>query len=483
MAAPTAEEDLVLALAGTAERRASHADRAARLARQVDADRLATRLVELRLLGVLGTRAGALLPHASRAGFLRCVEDWLVGQRPAAAIQSAVLRSIRLNLAAGGIDAVSLKGPELASRLFADPGARPCADLDLLVRADRIDDGLAVLARLGYRVREVDATPWRQELHRRVYHASAALPPVELHSRVEWYAGCEFSADVLDRAAANEDATRRLEPADELATLLLIAARDGFAGLRLMADIAAWWDRYGADVAPMVLQAVVVAHPPLARPLATAAAVAERLVGLPARQLLSLEPAGRPRSRLAMRLADPLLHATGPPGAGAELVDLLLSDRRAARRWVRRRLIPPRGQVALTYGLRPHEWPRIAGMSAVHPARMIARSGWALLGAYLREPLTPPGLAAGDGRTWPADRVSMPAADSGRAAASLQLDEARVAVGDPRQDRHAVRLDPGVSSERLAGMADGDDDGARDLASCEHRGHDQRLRQAARADR
>jgi hypothetical protein len=53
-----------------------------------------------------------------------------------------------------------------------------------------------------------------------------------------------FSAAVLERSLL-VDGMRRLEPVEQLAALLLFYARDGFLGLRFVADIAAWWDRHG----------------------------------------------------------------------------------------------------------------------------------------------------------------------------------------------------------------------------------------------
>jgi hypothetical protein len=208
------------------------------------------------------------------------------------------------------------------------------------------------------------------------------MPPIELHHRIEWYAGAPFALDVLARTTCARGA-RRAAPADELALLLLIFARDGFPGLRLPADLAAWWDRHGSQLPDQPLRSIAEAHAALARPLATAALVAERLVGLPAAHLLDLAPAAGRRSRLAAALADPLLQH-GP--AGPTLVDGLLCDRRALRGWTRRRVLPPRGHVARTYGLPKARGPRVTLLQAIHPARVGVRLAEAALRARKRPP-------------------------------------------------------------------------------------------------
>jgi Uncharacterised nucleotidyltransferase/Coenzyme PQQ synthesis protein D (PqqD) len=365
----TGEDQLILAVAGTAGRRESMRARAVELGARIDPERLVTRLLALGLPGVLGPRLTPLLPAPGRDALARAVAGWIDANRAHAELHAAVLRSVRLNLAGCGVDAAPLKGPDLARRVHGAGAVRSSTDLDVLIRPGQMGPAVAALGRLGYTVLGHDTKPWRLELHQAVHHPGPEIPPVELHWRVEWYSGRPFAAGLLDRALADPEGTRRLQPVDELAALLLIAARDGLPGLRLLVDVAAWWDRYGGEVPAGSLQGLADAHPSLARPLATATAAAQRLVGLPAESLLDLSPARRRRSRLALRLADPLLNAPGPHGSGTALVDGLLSDRRALRGWSRRRLFRPRGHVALTYGLPPDARLRIALIAAVNPLR------------------------------------------------------------------------------------------------------------------
>lgn len=374
----TREEQLIAALVGTARHRAANGDRARRLAAHVDVGRLTTRLEELRVLGIVGPRALGLLPAADHQRLKQRIDTYANGLRTSARIHATLLRSIGRAHAEAGIDAIPLKGTDLAQRLYGDLGARPSADLDILVRRQQLAASSEILARLGYQTLPADAHPWRRSIHHELHHPSPAMPPVELHWRVERYCGSPFSDGIIERAIVDQAGRLRARPVDELALLLMIAARDGFKGLRLMADIAAWWDRYGDDVADGGLARIALDHPPLARALSTAAVFAQRIVGLPIERILEADRVRHRRSRLALRLADPLVAVDGP---GVVLVEGLLSDRSAIRSWVRYSVTPSRGHVATIYGLQSDQRLRTAVMAALHPARLAARSARPLLAA------------------------------------------------------------------------------------------------------
>ena len=70
-----------------------------------------------------------------------------------------------------GLEAMVLKGGALAHTLYPDPGERPMADLDLLVRPERGEEARRALASAGWR-RDEDRYPG--ESYRRHYH----LPPL-----------------------------------------------------------------------------------------------------------------------------------------------------------------------------------------------------------------------------------------------------------------------------------------------------------------
>ncbi|HET9768331.1 MAG TPA: WecB/TagA/CpsF family glycosyltransferase [Thermoanaerobaculia bacterium] len=134
----------------------------------------------------------------------------------------------------------------------------------------------------------------------------------------------------------------RPAPTDQLAALLLFYARDGFTDLRIAADIGAWWDAFGADLPRDALAAATDTYPALRHAIGSAALVAERLIGLPARQLLGARFRARRRDRLATRFANPHPEGTTPAQHFADrgLVDGLLTPRGGLRAFVDRQLLP-----------------------------------------------------------------------------------------------------------------------------------------------
>jgi putative nucleotidyltransferase-like protein len=52
---------------------------------------------------------------------------------------------------ARGIDALVLKGPVLAWTIYPQPSLRPYGDIDLVIRSDRLADGVAALLEMGFR--------------------------------------------------------------------------------------------------------------------------------------------------------------------------------------------------------------------------------------------------------------------------------------------------------------------------------------------
>ena len=127
---------------------------------------------------------------------------------------------------------------------------------------------------------------------------------------MHWYE-TQFAADALARAE-RPGAHRPLvmQPADGLAALMLFYARDGFFGLRMAADVAAWWDRRCDDVDPDSVIAATLAHayPGLAGPLEAAGPPLRGLVGLPT----SIGPAGV-RRRLAAAAGHAVPRARAAP--------------------------------------------------------------------------------------------------------------------------------------------------------------------------
>jgi hypothetical protein len=70
-----------------------------------------------------------------------------------------LLATTSARFARQGIEHRALKGPMLAHHVYADPARRSFADVDVLVRGDRFDDAVAILAAEGGRRRFTEPRP------------------------------------------------------------------------------------------------------------------------------------------------------------------------------------------------------------------------------------------------------------------------------------------------------------------------------------
>lgn len=382
--------ELALLLSGTAAARERHRVRMQELAAHADPVVLEAFLRRASVLALLGPRieqlAGGRLPQAFHT---RLREHHAQAQRQGVGQELLTIRLLAA-LEEAGIRALPLKGPLLGERLHGDPGARISADVDLLVAHEELRHAEAAVCTLGYRVEPPRgprdaATP---VLHERLVHPDG-LPDVELHWRVHWYE-TRFSAELLAASAPGPSDCLIPRPEHELALLLLLYARDGFAGLRLLCDISAWWDRYGPELPPHVLAEPAAAHPALARSLATATLVAERLAGVPAELILPppLLAAASPR---ALRLVNwPLRGAEAQVSANVSLIDWLLAPH--GQRWAltRRHLLPSRRELRSRWPgrgvsrggrawLRLVHVPRVLSRYAIAAGTLLLRANWAPL--------------------------------------------------------------------------------------------------------
>jgi hypothetical protein len=293
---------LVTFAARTAEGR--QAGRAARreLLSEIDWVWLAESLRKRRLLPALGPRILEIAGEDGDAGFADAVDHAMAAARPHALALMLVGARVTGALAAAGIAATPLKGPHLGEMIYGAPERRVSSDIDLLVAPHQLDQAVAVVRGMGYGAPadEVGAAGLPL-LHFALEHPQ--MPTVELHWRIHWYED-RFAHErlVAPRGAAPG---WRPAPADELASLLLFYARDGFVGLRLAVDLSAWWDSFGAAIEPRALDAVITAYPRLRRALLVSLAVAERVIGLPAARVATTPSRLRVRDRMAVRLADP----------------------------------------------------------------------------------------------------------------------------------------------------------------------------------
>jgi hypothetical protein len=377
-----AEGRLALLSAGTAERRAAARPEVEALAREVDWSQLAGLLQAHKLLTTLGPRILDLAGSPDPA-FAGLVDRRLEAGRQHGSFLQLVGSRVTTMLEAEGISVAPLKGPKLSEALYGDPGRRLSNDIDLLVDPDRLADAVEVICGLGYE-RPTDFV-YRNGLpllHFALVHPRNELPPVELHWRVHWYEG-RFARELLLPPIGASGADWRPAPAAELVELLLFYARDGFVGLRLAADIGAWWDTRGDDLQDGETQDILVSYPGLARPLATSLQVSERIVGLPGARVLGAAPKLGFRDRLATRMADPVpMVPASQQHADMGFIDGLLTPTRDLPKFARRQIFIPAG-VFREYA--KHEDFR-ARSSFDYAIRVLARYGLAGLRA-LRRPV------------------------------------------------------------------------------------------------
>jgi hypothetical protein len=324
----------------------------------------------------------ALLEHAGKLRLTGLLELRL-GEKfaawPAATVQAPLARyraaaqreSVRHQLVAMGalgalaraqIRAVPVKGSFWSRWLYGDSATRVSADIDLLVLPENLEQAVDVLVEAGYQrphdVRRSDGLPY---LHHTLGHPTAQ--DIELHWRLHWFAS-EWSREAWTTAEPDPEGVLRLTAENELAAALVFSARDGFRGLRYLADVAAIWDTRAAELPPGGLEGLVDRHPELRRTLATAAVIAERHVGVPYHGLLA-DRHRRDVSALAVRLADwPLAVAPAQGKGDVNLVDGLLTPRRYAGEYVRRAIVPPSESFV-------HHHPELAGA----PVRTALKQG------------------------------------------------------------------------------------------------------------
>jgi len=377
MALLTAERNVILISASVRERREELQGDAQRLLAKVDWMRLAGALRQRRLLPLLGPRIVELAGDRADASFVSSVElATEAARRQGAFIQLITLRITEL-LADVRIPSAPLKGPMLGEAIYGDPGRRLSSDIDLLVAPEQLDDAVEAVRGIGYEppndhVRH-DGLPL---LHFAMLHSRGDLPPVELHWRVHWHEQ-RFARERLLPRGLGARGGWRPERADELLSLLLFYARDGFIDLRAATDLAAWWDTFGPELAPGALAQRLREYPELVHLVCTAADVAEKTVGVPLVNALGRVSELGVRDRLAVRLANPHPESSTQSQLYAEkaLVDGLLTSRRGLTAFIGRELFPPR---EVRDGQAQHAGRDRARTPVVRAAGLLIRYLWAL---------------------------------------------------------------------------------------------------------
>jgi hypothetical protein len=376
MEATTPEARLILLSAGTASRRAEVRLEIDLLCERVDWLRLERMLAARRLLALLGSRiadaAGARTPERFSRAVVKATAD---ARRHGHFLQLVAAR-LTVALADAGIESLGLKGPALGELLYGDAGYRLGSDIDVLVSAEDLPAAVEVAVELGY---TPPADPLGEDglplLHFTMTHAEGRLPDLELHWRVHWYER-RFSREMLLRSADAGGGVRLPTAVDGLVGLLLFYARDGLIDVRLVADVAAWWERFEDELPPGALDETVARYPALRRALLASLLAAQEIVGVPGRELAGAAAHPPPRVRLAVRLANPnprqsltQLHAD------IALVDWLLSPRGGQREYVRRQLLISRDVLRYRAARARREH---IGSPLGHGARVLARNALAI---------------------------------------------------------------------------------------------------------
>jgi putative nucleotidyltransferase-like protein len=334
----TPEDALAVLLVGTANRRQAARARIAELSARVDDEQLTATLRRQRILLLAGTRLLDLVAADVLVGFRAGLDEALRAARLRAMAFATATGHVVAGLEQAGIPAVSLKGAAMSAELYDDEAVRVYDDIDILVPAGQLARATEVAESLGWRIRPSAAavTAALPRLHTALQHPRGA-PELELHWRIHWYETA-FSALLIENSRVI-DGLRRLDPFDEFAALLLFYARDGFAGLRLAADIGAWWDRHGASDTTVALERRLREHPSLAEPWRAALAAAAAVGVLPSSVLTPGLRCRRRRAALACRLANWDLHGDQDQiMANVTLVDGLLAPPGGLRAFVGRRL-------------------------------------------------------------------------------------------------------------------------------------------------
>jgi len=349
---------------------------------------------------LFGSRLVEAVPTALSPDFHARLADAYDSARTGSLLYATAGRHLIDELERAGIPAVELKGAALAAELHGDEALRTSDDVDVLVPVSALDRAGAIARALGWEAPPAAVDGALPDLHLWLAHVDGALPVVELHWRIHWYETA-FADAALGRSRV-VDGARRFEPVDQLAALLLFYARDGFTGLRLVADIAAWWDRYGDIAVPRErLERVIDQHPPLAEVWRASLVAVAPLAGLPAHALPgSVCRRGR-RAALAGRLRNwDLRGDIDQIKANVTLVDGLLTPRHDVRAFVRRHLLVPTSFLTQVYGVAPQASLRVALWRAWHLTKTCLRYAlglWGVRGGRYWSPI-PAALGTPDAR-------------------------------------------------------------------------------------
>jgi hypothetical protein len=337
VAARRQEDELLRLLASVQAVRARERERIAELAASVGAGTVWRAMLRHGLLPLLGTRLIEATGGLLGAEFQDRVRAGVNRTRARGFALEAMTRHVVERLSDDGIRTLVLKGAYLGERLHGDSGMRQTSDIDLLVAPKDLNRATHALRSVGYH--RSDGGQGLPLVHTVSSAEEGWKPDIELHWRIHW-AETRFSRRLLERSVPDEQLGRLPALDDDLAMLLCFYARDSLRGLKPIADISAWWDRYGELAPGGLLDDVFDAHPKLRPGFVAATHFAHELGGVPIDRLLSAPPRPSRAVRLAMDLADWRAAATeAQEPADRALIELLLNPSHGHMDWLRRNVV------------------------------------------------------------------------------------------------------------------------------------------------
>ena len=390
------EDALTLGLAGTAHKRQIQARRLLELSGRSDPRRLLAVLGRQRLIHLGIARLRELGAEELTAELTARTTERETAVRWQAVEQEMLTHAIVGALGEHHVPAIPIKGAVLARRLFDDPGLRESDDVDLLVAAHQLEEAVEVVrSRFGYSApRDARHACGRPLLHYGLIHPDG-LPTVELHWRVHWYE--ERSGGRMVARSVVEEGLPRLSPADEIACLLLVYARDGFAGVRPLADLAAWWDRNVDRLPAGGIGRFAREFPELGPSLAVSAALSQALTGAPASNALTTHQPWSDRMKRAARLANwGLVGQDEQIYADIAMVDLLLTPPTQAWLFLRRQVLLPLDVAADRLVETESTRARLVLAAVLHVPRIVVRLVLALAGTVGSRTRSPQPADSGD---------------------------------------------------------------------------------------
>lgn len=325
---------------------------------------------------------GALTGEAREQGklaYFRTARQALVRERSLAEALAA--------LAAAGVRVIACKGVLLTETVYAGPGLRGMADVDIIVPRSQIVAAAQVLQGLGYDLQAKVSLASQQGA---VFaYGEASFHPTGSQSWVvdlHWH----WVSTYFFRAGSRVDMSGIWERAKPVTlagqSVLQMAAEDALLHLcyhlsmhHRLADLRAYFDidRAVQEVNGTLDWTIVAsrAREWRLRPVVYwALACARDLLGTPVPNaaLEALRPGGWHPSRLAVRLAHPrrrLAEGRSLPGSIQKLWEILLADRRLDQlRVLKEALWPHRAVLAARHGV-PDSW----SVYALYPRRLWRR--------------------------------------------------------------------------------------------------------------